>query len=345
MYYKIHPMGNNVDRDVVAKKAGVSSATVSRVFNHPGKVSPEKRDLVLSAAEELQYRPNLNASILARGINGKILLLDNNKLLKYDKSNSYYYSWLYVDLLNKIRSVLKNTVYELVISNFDDLSSKPSDSLKDYDGIICFDIDNYEDLDIIIKSKIPFVFGHHVKEIKLKNKFFTDNFYGGYIQARFLKDTGHEKAIYITGLLNDINSHRERYAGFREIYRNENIHLIEGALGRDGGAESAKKVIDLIKTKGYKAIAAVNDLTAVGIYFELLNSGIKIPADVSLIGYDNLPFTNLLPLRLSTIDINIGTLYKTAAEYLINKINNKKSEINESFKPMLVRGKTVINRK
>jgi LacI family transcriptional regulator len=66
MYYKIHPMGNNVDRDVVAKKAGVSSATVSRVFNHPGKVSPEKRDLVLSAAEELQYRPNLNASILYR---------------------------------------------------------------------------------------------------------------------------------------------------------------------------------------------------------------------------------------------------------------------------------------
>lgn len=337
-------MNTKIDRNTVAKMAGVSTATVSRVFNTPEKVSPEKKALVLDAAEKLQYKPNINASILARGINGKILLLDNNKLLKYDQSNSFYYSWLYVDLLNQIRSVLKNTVYELVISNMEDLLTEESASLKHFDGIICFDIDNIEDLNLIIKSGVPYVFGHHVKNIPLENKIYTDNFYGGYLQSRFLKDTGHIKTIYITGMLNQINAHKERYEGFKEVYTEENILLVEGALGRDGGAQSVKKVLKQVQSGEYKAIAAVNDLTAIGIYFELLKYGIRIPEDISIIGYDNLPFTNLLPQRLSTIDIKIGQLYKKTADHLLKLISHQKSELNCSFKPSLVRGQTVVNR-
>jgi len=337
-------MGSKVNRDAVAKRAGVSSATVSRVFNHPEKVGSQKRRQVLKAASELEYTPNINASILARGVNGRILLLDNNKLLKYDNSSSTYYSWLYVDLLNQIRSVLKDTIYELVIFNLEDIKYGNSHSLKDFDGIICFDIDSAEDLEYVIDSGVPYVFGHHVKDIQLKNRIFTDNHYGGYIQARFLKETGHKNAIYITGLLNTVNSHKERYNGFKEIYIEKNIYLIDGAVGRDGGAESIKKALHLIRNKECNAVAAVNDLTAIGIYFELMKQGYKIPEDVSIIGYDNLPFTNLLPQRLSTIDIKIGQLYKQTTEYLLKLISNEESEIFNSFKPDLVRGQTVIKR-
>lgn len=337
-------MSNRVDRDNVAQLAGVSSATVSRVFNHPDKVSKEKRDKVLKAAEQLHYIPNLNASKLARGINGRILLLDNNKLLRYDSANSHYYSWLYVDLLNQIRSALKNTVYELVISDLEDLKIKEPESLKDYDGIICFDIDNIDDLKIIIESGIPFVFGHHVRDIALPNRIYTDNHYGGYIQARFLRETGHRNAIYVTGLMNQLNAHKERFEGFNEIFNGENLYLINGAVGKDGGSESIKTAITLIKSGQCKAVAAVNDLTAIGIYFELINQGIKIPEDVSVIGYDNLPFTSLLPLKLSTVDIKIGKLYKKAAEHMLNILDGSHREIQSSFKPVLVRGQTVLKR-
>lgn len=337
-------MKKKVDRNAVARLAGVSTATVSRVFNNPEKVSPLKCNIVLKAADKLHYRPNTNAAILARGISGKILLLDNNKLLKYDKSNSYYYSWLYVDLLNQIQTVLKETYFELVISNLDDLRINKASSLKNFDGIICFDIDNYEDLKLIIDSKIPFVFGHHVKDIPLKNKIYTDNFYGGFLQARFLKDTGHKNVIYITGMLNKINAHKERYEGFKEIFKEENILLIDGALGKVGGAESIKKALPYVKNGSYKAIASVNDLTAIGIYFELLNSGIRVPKDVSLIGYDNLPFSNLLPDKLSTIDIKIGDLYKKTASHLLKLINGDTSELENIYKPILVRGQTVMDR-
>lgn len=337
-------MKKKVDRDNVAQKAGVSSATVSRVFNHPEKVSREKRQIVLEAAAQLSYTPNKNAAILARGIHGRILLLDNNQLLKYDKKNSFYYSWLYIDLLNQIQSVLKNTIYELVISNMEDLKYQESRDLKDFDGIICFDIETIEDLEPIIKSGIPYVFGHHVRDFFLKNRIYTDNFYGGYIQARFLRETGHEKCIYITDLREQFNSHRERFLGFNEIYNEKNSLVIEGLVGKEGGAKSIRSVIELIKDGKYQSIAVVNDLTAIGVYFELINKGIKIPEDVSLIGYDNLPFTSLLPKRLSTIDIKIGHLYRWAAEDLLRIIEGKSTGMNRCFKPELIRGQTVMKR-
>ncbi|MBB6479145.1 LacI family DNA-binding transcriptional regulator [Spirochaeta isovalerica] len=337
-------MKKKVDRDKVARLAGVSSATVSRVFNHPEKVSREKRETVLEAAEKLNYKPNLNAAILAKGIHGRILLLDNNKLLKYDRSNSYYYSWLYVDLLNQIRDVLKNTMYELIISNLEDLRTQESKDLKDFDGIICFDIDTMEDLDPVIKSGVPYVFGHHVRDMPLVERIYTDNYYGGYLQARFLKETGHERSIYITGLMDQLNAHKERFDGFREVYTDKNIHVINGIIGKDGGCASALSALDLIRSGEYRSIAVVNDLTAIGVYFELMNKGIRIPEDVSLIGYDNLPFTNLLPRRLSTIDIKIGQLYRQAAEQLLNIIEGKRSDLNRSYKPDLVRGRTVADR-
>ena len=334
-------MTRNVDRDEIAKLAGVSSATVSRVFNHPEKVSSEKRKLVLKIAEKHHYKPNFNASLLARGINGKILLLDNNKLLKYDKKNSYYYSWLYVDLLNKIRASLINTYYDLVISNLDDLKISNPDSLREFDGIICFDIDTAADLNLVIKSKVPYVYGHHVKNIPLKNGIYTDNFYGGYLQARYLKETGHKNPIYITGQLDLVNPHKERLEGFKQVYSEKDICLITGFVGKDGGSFSIRKVIPQIKSGQYDSIAAVNDLTAIGIYFELLNNGIHVPDDISIIGYDNLPFTNLLPSRLSTIDIGIGQLYKQTADHLLKMINNKENDLDNCYRPTLVRGETV----
>lgn len=337
-------MNEKIDRDRVARHAGVSSATVSRVFNHPEKVSREKREIVLKAAEELNYKPNMNAALLARGIYGKILLLDNNKLLRYDSNNSSFYAWLYVDLLNQIRDVLKNSMFDLVISNLEDLKLHNFHNLKDFDGVICFDIDNEEDLASVLESGVPYVFGHHVRDITLPGRVYTDNFYGGYLQARFLKETGHDCSIYITGLRQSLNVHQERFEGFIDAYGVDNIHLIEGSIGKDGGAESISTALPLIKSGKYKAVAAVNDLTAIGIYFELMSSGVKIPEDVSLIGYDNMPFTTLLPLRLSTIDIRIGELYRRAAEQLLDRINGKPSAEVVCLKPGLVRGMTVKER-
>lgn len=338
-------MKGKVDRDQVARLAGVSSATVSRVFNHPEKVSREKREIVRKAAEQLNYRPNINAALLARGVYGKILLLDNNKLLKYDKANSPYYSWLYVDLLNQIRSVLKNTFFDLVISNLEDLKLQEAHNLKDFDGIICFDIDSSDDLLPVIESGVPFVFGHHVRDLTLPNRIYSDNHYGGYLQARFLKDSGHTKCIYITGMRNRLNAHRERFEGFRDIYDDKNILLVDGPVGKEGGIASIRKVIDRIETGEFKAVAAVNDLTAIGIYFELISRGLTVPRDVSIIGYDNLPFTNLLPLRLSTVDIRIGELYRQAAVHLLHMIENSCDDFQVPFRPVLVRGKTVADRR
>ena len=128
-----------VSRDQVAEAAGVSSATVSRVYNNPGSVSSERRKAVLEAAERLGYSPNKSASALRRNGTGIITLLE----LKKEKRPYYWgdlpiFKWFYTDVLHAVKSVIDESMYQLNLAT----ASAPEDieSLKNKtDGLICYD--------------------------------------------------------------------------------------------------------------------------------------------------------------------------------------------------------------
>jgi len=333
-----------VDRDDVALDAGVSSATVSRVFNNPSSVSEAKRQRVLDSAKKLGWSPNKFASALARSSSGRILFMDCNKLSVHDSENADFYANLYKTSLETILREVETSPYHLMIDL--DGHARPGD----YDGVILFDVDSPAQLDSFIDSGILVVAGHHTASFPRGYRFATDNRLGGVLAARHLVETGHRKTAYITAKLTEITAHAERFTGFCSVIPRERLRLVEGGLGTRGGYESVRKLEHDIRSHRIDSIAVVNDLTAVGVYQGLIDMGFRVPRDVSLVGYDNMPFLNLLPIRLTTIDLELGKVYHSAVQHLLTLLSsgtahNQSCEIPQLrlHPPVLVPGASVRN--
>ncbi|WP_028975235.1 LacI family DNA-binding transcriptional regulator [Spirochaeta cellobiosiphila] len=329
-------MITKVDRDAVAKRAGVSSATVSRVYNNPSRVSLDKRQAVLKAAKELGYEPNKFASALARKGTGRILFVDGRKLYTYDKQNSDYYSSLYSHVLTTVNQVLQNSLYTLTLAdNLDQIHQ-----LRDYEGILLYDIDTPYQLNGYMDK--PYCAGHHLQDFDGSNLFCTDNYKGGYLVGQALNIKGYKKVFYATGRLKELSPHRQRLAGLQDSYKGTLI-IDEGMIGYQGGRQRAQELCTQLKADKIEAIAAVNDLTAMGFYQELLIQGYTIPTDIGLIGYDNLPFTNLFPTTLTSIDIGLEQVYKEASLHLIKQLRGETEILNtpQLIEPQIIWGGTL----
>jgi len=303
-------MSGKIDRDAVAHLAGVSSATVSRVYNNPAKVSPEKRQRVLEAAGQLGYEPNRAASALARRTTGRILFVDGMKLFTHDKSNAPYYASLYSQVLGRVNRVLQDSLFTLTLSDV----TLSHINMRDYDGTLLFDVDSPEQLGPFLSK--PLCAGHHLQDHKGKDFFCTDNYYGGELVGKCLQEKGFGKALYVTGMTEELSSHRQRLAGLQRGYPGH-LKVVHTDIGYQGGRRAAQQLLPQLTRGEFKAVAVVNDLTALGFYHQLLSQGVRIPEEVSLIGYDNLPISQLLPRPLTTIDIGLEGVYEEAARHLI----------------------------
>ncbi|KGE72020.1 hypothetical protein DC28_07855 [Spirochaeta lutea] len=329
------------DRDAVARRAGVSSATVSRVFNNPDSVSPERRSRVLAAARALGYRPNKYASALARSGSGQILFLDGNKLAAHDRPNAAFYASMYRQSLLAVLEVLQDSPYHLVIDG--ECSGVQG---AEYEGIIVYDADTPEQIEALSAPGLPLVFGHHLRGLPGGRAwgYGVDNEAGGFLAARKLLDLGHRRIAYITGGLSEISSHRDRLRGFYSAMeqappdatpglfpgnpgnqalpdpRKTQCSLLEVEVGPRGGRQAARDLRSRIQRGQITALGVVNDVTAFGLVQELLTLGIRIPRDVSVIAFDNLPILDLLPLRLATLDLCLAEVYRKAGQGLRDRI-------------------------
>ncbi|MDC7124560.1 MAG: LacI family DNA-binding transcriptional regulator [Spirochaetales bacterium] len=306
-------------RDDVAEEAGVSSATVSRVYNNPDSVSPEKKNAVLKAAQKLGYVPNKAASALRRNGSGTITLVEFKK-----KKREYYWAdlplfkWFYAEVLHSVKDIIDESMFHL---NLATINTK-EDMLKlqgQTDGLICYDVDMTEEAEMIADSPIPYVIGHHTKDFSPHPRCCTDNTEGGRLQAELLKKAGCEKPVYITGFTQSVAPNRERLEGFISVY-GDSIRIIETNIGREAGFKTAGNLIKDIKNGKIDGIAAVNDITAAGAGYALEASGINIQTDIPLAGYDNMPFGDFLPFRLMSVNLRPAEIYQEAAKMLLEKI-------------------------
>ena len=328
-------------RNDVADLAGVSSATVSRVYNNPESVSPAKRRAVISASEKLGYYPDKSASALRRNGTGIIALVEIRK-----SENSYtwnslpVFKWFYSDVIGGIQKIINRTMYQLNIESFD--TPDQLSLLKNRcDGIIVFDAEDLRTAEAVEKTKIPYILSHHTEDFKGFNTCSTDNYYGGVLQGEMLKKAGAEKPVYISGFTDRVFSHAERFRGFLSVYPDAEI-IDPCDIGIDAGRKAVTSVLDKIKKKQVDSAAVVNDFTAAGVYYCLTDHGFKIPDDFQIVSYDNMPFNSILPAPFSTIDINPFEIYKNAADLLINKVM-KGFSASETVKPFAVSGRTLKN--
>lgn len=314
-----------VTRNQVAKKANVSSATVSRVFNNPESVSTDLREKVLLAAKQLNYIPNRAASQLRRGGTGVIAVVKINKT-----NRSYYwgsiklFDWFYAQAQKGMLKAIENTSYHLgfyTISTKKELSSIESK----VDAIIGYDIDNREEESYFENLIIPYILAHHIRPNEKHIHVSTDNEYGGELQGKYLNSKNVKNPLYITGYVNEVLSHKQRLKGIKKIYPNIDVMEFDFL--------SKEKIADMIKilegkiSKEYDGIAFVNDLV-------LVQTIVKLNLNIPIIGYDGAPYISLID-NVASIDFHIDDIYCLALKNLINLINGKQIK-GEKIKPSII---------
>ena len=327
-----------IDRNYIASKAGVSSATISRVFNDPALVSPEKIEAVLSLSKKYGYTPNKMASALRRKDTGIIAFVENSP--KEGGAVGRNFSWTYAFSIKGSQSVIENSMYQM---NLVTISSENADNFfnkKQCDGIITYNL-NQKYYKRLKDSKIPYVICYREESEDL-NVVYIDELYGGFLAGELFKSTGHKKFAHITaGLKTDLTS-AERYEGFKKAIGGEPL-LLEGEYGIKGGFDMGMIIAEEVKAKNIDAIFVLNDLTSFGVIHALSAKGIKIPEDVSIIGYDNMPYSESISFKLTTIELPMFETFKIAAEALMNLIKNG-GKVRTAVKPVLIKGDTVLDR-
>lgn len=318
-------------RDFIAQKARVSSATVSRVYNDPDSVSEDKRARVLAAAEKYGYVPDKHASALRRSATGTIVFLERRR--EQTSAEDRYYLWFYADVIRAVQSVIDASMYTLTLRSFRD--TKEIDGIAGTcDAVICHSLTDSE-AKRIHALHVPYVSCYRNMADGI-NTVYVDERAGGRTAALRFKERGLSRPAHITGALAKNNVCDERWSGFAGEYAAEPM-LINGTLGIAGGYGSGKRIAPAVKDGRIDSIFIVNDLTAIGVIHALTECGIRIPDDVSLIAYDNLPFTQTLPFSLATIDLSLHAVYTAATRSLLESIRNKAS-IRSAIIPSFVDG-------
>jgi LacI family transcriptional regulator len=307
----------------VAKLAGVSVATVSRVLNKNGYVNKETEQKVMKAIEQLHYEPNA----VARGLAGK--RTGTIALILPDITNPFF-----PEMARGVEDVAHAHGYTVILCNSDDQGHKERSYIevlkkKYIDGIIFASHTlGQEDVEQMRRSKIPLVVLDRAPNQQLCSVIRSRNFEGAKRAVRHLLDVGCKKIAHIYGP-QDLITAKERLLGYEEAVRNFPWYspslLVPGFFRVDGGLQAVKELLQ--KHPDVDGIFAGNDLMAIGALKGLHQLGVRVPDDVALIGFDGIGLTEMTQPELSTIAQPIYDMGALAARMLIGKIEQGSEEV------------------
>ena len=267
----------------IAERANVSKSTVSRVLNDSSTVNKTKRDAVEAAIRELNYQPNIVARSLASGQSMTIGVLTQN-------IGSPYY-----DTINQgVIEGLEGTDYWPIFVDgrwMDSSQEKGIETLlgRRVDGLILVGGDVSVEKLNAIRSQVPvLVVGRQIDGWDAKS-IFLDNFRAAFVATRHLIELGHRSIAIIRGISNQQDAIR-RYDGYVAALEEAGISLDPRLVHQgDFSAQSGVVAVNsfLSRAVNFTAVFAANDMTAFGVRLALSRHGLRVPDDVSLVGFDD----------------------------------------------------------
>jgi LacI family transcriptional regulator len=302
----------------VARRAGVSTATVSYALNGTRFVSDALRERVLSAARELQYEPNAAARTLRSNRSATI------GLLIADLRNPFF-----TEVLRGVEDTAQARGYTVILANSDEDIVRETASLRvlrarHVDGLILAPAaGRHPQLEQLVRSHFPMVFldrdipGLRVPAVMLDNKA------AAHVAVRHLIAAGHRHIGMIAGRPS-ITSTIERQAGYRQALLEAGIPMDSslvktGGSSIDGGAAAAAELLE--RRPRPTALFVANNLMTVGALTVIERHGLRIPQDVALVGFDDFPWAEVLKPRLTTIAQPHYALGCRAAELLFEQLS------------------------
>lgn len=284
----------------VAKLAGVSISTVSRVINESKPVSPEARRKVIKAIDELGYKPNEVARSLVTKKSNLIGVIVN------DIGNSYV-----AQILRGIEEIGRMYDYDIVLCSSygnEETELKFMQLLlrKQAEGIILVsEILNYAAIDYMKDIKVPFVYLNRHYEVldfptvKISNEDATSKV------MDYLLSQNHKRILYVSED-KDLEQTVEKYKlstyskSMESIGEDPIIYKIVGNKLNDAYSHGAE-VLDLIKENDITAVFCSQDEIAIGLISYLYDKGIKVPDDISVVGYGDIKLASIYRPKLTTI--------------------------------------------
>lgn len=315
-------MGSITLKDI-AKRAGVSEATVSLVLNNKTVVNARTRERVLKCMEEMNYRPNP----MARGLALRKSMTVG--LVCPDSENPYYGK-----LMKLLGHYCNRYGYSLVlgVSNNDlQMETRIIENFVDkkYDGIIVLPLNLRKNespvFQEIREKKIPIVFGTSYYAGFKEDCVLTDYAEGSFMLTEYLLRQGHRELWYFVTEDKEIPVSKERISGFKRAYKDAGLEVKEerivgcASTSVEYGYMKAKEM--LTEHEKPDGILAINDYMAYGIKKAILECGYRIPDDISLAGYDDVFYQLIVEQLLTTVHQDLEKMAENTVLLLMKKMN------------------------
>ena len=312
-------MSRRVSIKDIAKIAGVSQSTVSRVINKPHEVSEELREKVMRVIKMFDYTPNSVARGLRKG-STKVI-----GVIIPDITNPFFPA-----IVRGIEDFLKNKDYSLILCNSDQDIEEEKKLLKllyskNVDGVIFTGSGEYNpEIEIFTDKDIPLVFLDRIYNKKSSSYVIVDNVKGMFELMTYLVKCGYRSFALLNGNKETFSA-KARYEGFLkavEEYTIRDYEVIFGQFTYESGYQMVEKL-----SKMPEVLVCGNDLIAYGAMDRIEKMGLNIPNDVGVTGFDDIPFSRHYKPSLTTVKQPTYELGKEAAELIFKMVESK------SYKP------------
>lgn len=330
----------------IAKLAGVSRGTVSRVVNDQPGVKPEVRDKVLSIIEQTGYVPHPQARSLAGGKTGNI------GVMVFGQNPNFLTHHIFYEVLQGLQTESAASGYDLV------LFANRMDADRDYwkrivlrqkvDGLIIMGEHIQQEYLLYYRQQhIPYVLVGKRSYDHLPLACVTSDYRGGAYQAtKHLLERGKRRIVYIQGLVHTYHEN-ERFAGYYQALTEAGVDVDPSLIigGMANQAEARLQMKQLIERNiRFDGVFAANDLMAFGAMESLFERGFRVPRDVAVVGYDDIQAAPFFSPPLTTVRQDKLKLGREAVGLLMDMLRGELGE-NESKdifieNELIVRGST-----
>jgi LacI family transcriptional regulator len=330
------PPGARASLPMVAERAGVSLGTASNVLNRPHLVSEATRERVLRAMEDLDYVPNVGARQLRQGRSHLI------GVLVLDISNPFW-----GEVVRGAEAAAVESGHVIIVCNAGESTLKEDFALRALtehrvDGLLIAPVAEDEDrLERLQRSGMQVVLLDYPSTRPTLRSVAVNDIQGGRLAAGHLLDLGHTRVAFVgsTTIHWGADRHTGVAAAFEDAGLDPDEHVVEvltSALTSAEGDRAADEIarMDPMPT----AVVCVNDVLALGVLRGLHRNGLRVPQDISLVGYDDVPFAAVLSPPLTTIQQLPYRLGETAAQLMLDAITGQTPPMDRHvlFEPKLI---------
>jgi len=299
----------------IAEKTGYDVSTISRALRDDPRVKEDTKKKIKEIAKKLNYIPDISAKILSGGKSGIIGII-------IPEIRHSFYS----EIFEEIDEIClgRELIPELLLTEFNQFrieGIKKQIIYQKMDGIILA----YHTLDFsFINEKTCPVVLIDVPDENFENfdKVIIDNLEGAKEAVRYLIEIGHRKI----GFISDTVTTKKRFDGYKDALKEKNIEIdeelieIRGGRSEEVGYQAGLKLLS--KKDRPTAIFCVNDLIAIGLLRASFELNIKVPEQLSIIGFDDIPVSRYLPIPLTTVSQPIKDIAREAVLLLTDRIKN-----------------------